>query len=52
LHYQVITQADAGYGVMFKKCSPLRNQVNQAIKSLEQKGILQALKDEYIGGLS
>ena len=48
LSYKVIAQADTGYGIAFRKGSPLRKQVNKALKSLEEKGEIDKLKRKYI----
>lgn len=47
LSYKVVIQSNVGYGVAFKKGSPLKDKVNKAIKSLEKKGVIKKLKDKY-----
>ncbi len=48
LGYQVIAQADAGYAMAFKKGSPLKYKVNQALLELEQNGELAKLRKKYL----
>lgn len=48
LAYEVIAQADTGYGIAFKKGSPLKDKVNKALKSLESKGAIKALNDKWL----
>lgn len=45
-----IGQSDSGYGFMFPKGSPLKEPVDKAIQSLDKKGIIQKLKEKYMGG--
>lgn len=47
LAYQIIAQADEGYGIAVKKESPLLNDINTALKSLADKGELQKLKQKW-----
>lgn len=48
LHYATIAQADTGYAIAFKKNSPLRPQVNEAILSLQKRGVIAALQQRYL----
>lgn len=48
LAYAVIAQADAGYAIVFKKGSPLRDQVNTALKVLQENGELQQLELKWL----
>ncbi len=48
LSYAVIGSSDTGYGVAFKKGSPLKDQINKALQALEEKGELQKLKQEWL----
>ena len=50
LGYKVIAQADTGYGMAFKKGSVLKDQVDQALISLEKKGLIKKLKKKFLGG--
>ena len=50
LFYAIIAQADTGYAVAVKKGSDLRESINQALKSLEKKGVLKKLKKKYLEG--
>ncbi|MDR1057530.1 MAG: ABC transporter substrate-binding protein [Coxiellaceae bacterium] len=38
LSYAIIAQSNAGYGIVFKKGSPLKNQINKALESLSTEG--------------
>ncbi|MBS1988764.1 amino acid ABC transporter substrate-binding protein [Candidatus Dependentiae bacterium] len=44
LAYAVLAQSDTGYGVAVKKGSPLKDEINAALKALENSGELAALK--------
>lgn len=48
LAYSVIAQSDTGYGIAVKKGSALRNQINSALQTLEEKGTLQQLKYKWL----
>lgn len=48
LSYAVIGSSDKGYGVVFKKGNPLKDQVNKALKTLEMKGEIQKLKKRWL----
>lgn len=48
LSYKVIAKADTGYSIAFKKGSPLKDAVNNALESLEAKGIIEGLKKKYL----
>jgi polar amino acid transport system substrate-binding protein len=48
LSFKIIAQADAGYGVAFKKGDALRVQVNQALNTLVKKGAIEDLKKKYL----
>ena len=50
LSYAIIAQSDTGYAVAVKKGSSLRESINQALKSLEKKGVLKKLKKKYLEG--
>lgn len=50
LSYAIIAQADTGYAIAFKKGSSLKKQVDQALHSLEKKGIIQKLEKKYLVG--
>lgn len=45
----VLAQSDTGYGVAVKKGSPLKDQINAALKILENNGELAALKKKWFG---
>jgi len=49
LGFENIAKADNGYGIAFKKGSPLVKQVNQAIQTLENTGQIDELKKKYLG---
>jgi polar amino acid transport system substrate-binding protein len=48
LAYAAIAQAGAGYAIAFKKGSPLKDQVNAALKVLQENGELQQLKLKWL----
>ncbi len=50
LNYAIIAKSDNGYGVAFKKGSSLKDEVNQAIKSLKSKGEISKLEKKWIEG--
>lgn len=49
LSHAVLSQSDTGYGVAVKKGSPLKDQINAALKTLENNGELAALKKKWFG---
>lgn len=49
LSFAVITESDTGYGIAFEKDSPLKDLVNKALKSLENKGELKELQQKWFG---
>jgi polar amino acid transport system substrate-binding protein len=49
LAFAIIDQSDAGYGIAFKKESILKDKINQALKSLEAKGEISKLKQQWLG---
>ena len=50
LSYTIITKAEDGYGIAFKKGSPLLAKMNQALKELEAQGEILKLKSKWFGG--
>lgn len=46
----VIAQSDDGYAVCVKKDSPLKHEINQALKSLQDSGLMDALKKKWLEG--
>lgn len=48
LQFEPMAKADTGYGIAFKKGSPLVDKVNAAIAKLEAKGELDKLKKKYL----
>jgi len=50
LHYAFIVQSDAGYGIAFKKGSPLKDQINKVIKSLKSEGAIKKLQQKWLEG--
>jgi polar amino acid transport system substrate-binding protein len=50
LGYTIIAQSDSGYGVAFKKGSPLQYAFNKALKSLAAKGELEKLEQKWLKG--
>lgn len=48
LSYKVIAQADTGYAIAFKKDSPLKDKVNQALRELEKQGKIKELRKKYL----
>ncbi len=48
LDYAVIGQSETGYGIAFKKNSPLKNQVNKAIQTLEANGEMKKMKQKWL----
>lgn len=49
LSYTSIVQLDAGYGIVFKKGSPLREQANRVLETLQAEGELDRLKQKWFG---
>ena len=49
LSYSMLAQSDTGYGVAVKKGSPLKDEINAALKALENNGELSALKKKWFG---
>jgi polar amino acid transport system substrate-binding protein len=49
LSYHFMAVADKGYGIAFKKGSPLRDQVNKALITLKEKGEIERLKQKWLG---
>lgn len=49
LSYSVIAQSDTGYGVVVKKGSSLRAEINTILKTLEKSGELEQLKQKWLG---
>lgn len=45
-----IAQSDDGYAVCVKKDSPLKHEINQALKTLQARGKLNALKKKWFEG--
>ena len=45
----MLAQSDTGYGVAVKKGSPLKDEINAALKALENNGELSALKKKWFG---
>ena len=48
LDYTIIGQSETGYGIAFKKNSPLKEQVNKALKALESNEELEKLKKKWL----
>ena len=44
-----IGQSDNGYGFIFLKGSPLKKEIDKALQSLKQKGVIQQLREKYMG---
>jgi polar amino acid transport system substrate-binding protein len=49
LDYTIIAQSDTGYGVAFKKGSPLLDALDKALQSLRTKGALKKLEQKWLG---
>jgi polar amino acid transport system substrate-binding protein len=49
LSYAMITQAEAGYGIALSKNSPLKKEIDEALKQLKEKGEIQKLKEKWLG---
>ncbi len=45
--YAYIAQSGLGYGVTFKKGSPMKEKVNTALRALEKRGEIEKLKKKY-----
>jgi polar amino acid transport system substrate-binding protein len=48
LSYTLIGKSDEGYGIAFPKESPLKDQVNYALKILQENGTLQELQKKWL----
>lgn len=48
LGYSFIAQSDEGYGVAMKKGSPLKEDIDRALKKLKDKGVLETLKKKWL----
>lgn len=48
LSYAIIAKAEKGYGIAFKKHSPLRAQINRILNSLKEKGELAKLQKRWL----
>lgn len=48
LSYLMIAKSDDGYGIALKKDSPLLAPINQALKSLSEKGEIDKLKKKWL----
>lgn len=49
LAYAMLAKSEEGYGLAFKKGSPLTAEVNQALSNLEANGELDKLKESWFG---
>jgi polar amino acid transport system substrate-binding protein len=47
LSYAEIAKSDTGYSIAFKKSSALKNDIDEALKSLESSGELEKLKQKW-----
>ncbi|HQS83926.1 MAG: amino acid ABC transporter substrate-binding protein [Alphaproteobacteria bacterium 16-39-46] len=50
LSYAIIAKSDDGYGIAFQKSSPLKDEVNQALKKLKENGKLEKLQKKWLEG--
>jgi polar amino acid transport system substrate-binding protein len=48
LSYAAIAQSDTGYGIAFKKGSPLKDQVNKDLSSFKAKGEIKKLQQKWL----
>lgn len=48
LSYAMIAEADDGYGIVLPKGSPLKAQIDAAIKHLQQSGEIEKLKEKWL----
>jgi polar amino acid transport system substrate-binding protein len=49
LAYSVIAQSDTGYGIAVKKGSPLKEEINTILTTLEKSGELEKIKLKWLG---
>ncbi|MBS0184892.1 MAG: amino acid ABC transporter substrate-binding protein [Proteobacteria bacterium] len=49
LSYTIIAKSDDGYGIAVQKPSPLKDEINQALKALKENGDLQKLQKKWMG---
>ncbi|HAU0498072.1 TPA: amino acid ABC transporter substrate-binding protein [Legionella pneumophila] len=50
LSYSILAKANEGYGLVLKKGSPLRDEINSALENLKAKGEIQKLESIWIKG--
>lgn len=50
LAYAIIAHSDDGYGIAFKKQSPLSAQINRALNTLKEQGEIEKLKHKWLMG--
>ncbi|HAT1774836.1 amino acid ABC transporter substrate-binding protein [Legionella pneumophila] len=50
LSYTILAKANEGYGLVLKKGSPLRDEINSALENLKAKGEIQKLESIWIKG--
>ncbi len=48
LSYKIIAKSEDGFGIAFKRNSPLRERVNKALRSLEAKGEIKRLQKKWL----
>ncbi|MGX8766306.1 ABC transporter substrate-binding protein [Legionella pneumophila] len=50
LSYSILAKANEGYGLVLRKDSPLRDEINSALENLKAKGEIQKLESIWIKG--
>lgn len=48
LAYTFIAKSENGYGIAVKKGSELKDQINHALQSLKEKGVIDKLKEKWL----
>jgi polar amino acid transport system substrate-binding protein len=52
LNYTIIAKSNIGYGIVFKKGSPLKDRINEILESLIIEGAIKELQQKWLNGIS
>ncbi|WP_264338335.1 transporter substrate-binding domain-containing protein [Wolbachia endosymbiont (group A) of Cheilosia soror] len=51
LSWSAIAKSDNGYSIAVNKGSYLKDKINEALKSLESKGVIQKIAEKWLGSV-